>query len=248
MRTRGHESGTDPARVASRISPISRVARRRQPASPTGPVRSLGFPRQQSGRASSLVCAHLREDAGAMGRPELPPISPKSTARRPLCLVEQKPPRRLIWCPLRTIWESLPTVVAARLRALWKSSGPGARSALRSVAARPREREQVRLQVVADQAGSKHTGDSRNRGKGGQPVWPITTPDRRGHRDAHLWRQARRSHCGRSRPAFAVAQVSRTARMRRWVVRFQQRRCARRCTTVSVAGSRRRLVGTYRCS
>ena len=25
----------------------------------------------------------------------------------------------------------------------------------------------MRLQVVADQAGSKHTGDSRNRGKGG---------------------------------------------------------------------------------
>jgi hypothetical protein len=46
----------------------------------------------------------------------------------------------------------------------------------------------VRLQFVADQAGSKHTGDSRNRGKGGQPVWPITTPDRRGRGDAHLWR------------------------------------------------------------
>jgi hypothetical protein len=35
----------------------------------------------------------------------------------------------------------------------------------------------MRLQVVADQAGSKHTGDSRNRDEGGQPVWPITTPD-----------------------------------------------------------------------
>ena len=46
----------------------------------------------------------------------------------------------------------------------------------------------MRLQVVADQAGSKHTGDSRNRGKGGQPVWPITTPDRRGRGAAHLWR------------------------------------------------------------
>ena len=43
------------------------------------------------------------------------------------------------------------------------SSGPGARSALRMVAAPPREREQVRLQVVADRAGSKRTGDSRNR-------------------------------------------------------------------------------------
>jgi hypothetical protein len=53
---------------------------------------------------------------------------------------------------------------------------------------------QVRLQVVADQTGSKHTGDSRNRGKGGQPVSPITTPDRRGHGDAHLWREPGRAH------------------------------------------------------
>jgi hypothetical protein len=34
---------------------------------------------------------------------------------------------------------------------------------------------QVRLQVVADQAGSKHPGDSRNRGIAGQPRWPVTT-------------------------------------------------------------------------
>ena len=47
---------------------------------------------------------------------------------------------------------------------------------------------QVRLQVASDQAGSKHTGDFRNRGKGGQPVSPITTPDRRGYGDAYLWR------------------------------------------------------------
>jgi hypothetical protein len=53
--------------------------------------------------------------------------------------------------------------------------------------ARARE-SQVRLQVSADLAGSKHTGDSRNRGKGEQPAWPITTPDRRGRGDAHLWR------------------------------------------------------------
>ena len=32
----------------------------------------------------------------------------------------------------------------------------------------------VRLRVVVDQAGSKHTGHSRNRDKGGQPAWPIT--------------------------------------------------------------------------
>ena len=34
----------------------------------------------------------------------------------------------------------------------------------------------MRLQFVADQAGSKHTGDSRNRGKGGQPVWRSRRP------------------------------------------------------------------------
>jgi len=34
------------------------------------------FPRQQGGRASSLVCAHLREDADVTGRLELPWISP----------------------------------------------------------------------------------------------------------------------------------------------------------------------------
>ena len=35
---------------------------------------------------------------------------------------------------------------------------------------------EVRLQFVADQAGSKHIGDSRNRGKGGQPVWRSRRP------------------------------------------------------------------------
>jgi hypothetical protein len=34
----------------------------------------------------------------------------------------------------------------------------------------------MRLQVVADRAGSKHAGDSRNRGKGGQPVWRSRRP------------------------------------------------------------------------
>ena len=38
--------------------------------------RSPGFPRQQGGCASSLVCPHLREDADVMGRLELPPVSP----------------------------------------------------------------------------------------------------------------------------------------------------------------------------
>ena len=57
---------------------------------------------------------------------------------------------------------------------------PGARSALTRVAARPREREPGALAAPPDQVGSKHTGESRNRGKGGQLAWPITTPDRRG--------------------------------------------------------------------
>ena len=34
----------------------------------------------------------------------------------------------------------------------------------------------VRLQVVADRAASKHVGSSRNRGKGGQPVWRSRRP------------------------------------------------------------------------
>ena len=63
----------------------------------------------------------------------------------------------------------------------------------------------MRLQVVADQAGSKHTGDSRNRGKGGQPGWAVTTPDRRGDGDADFWRCAGCGGLGRAaRPAFVV--------------------------------------------
>ena len=58
------------------ISPISQLsassAGRRRGRS----GRSPGFPRQQGGCASSLVCPHLREDADVMGRPELPPVSP----------------------------------------------------------------------------------------------------------------------------------------------------------------------------
>ena len=68
------------------------------------------------------------------------------------------------------------------------SSRPGARSASTRVAARRQEREPGALAGRRESAGSKHTGDSRNRGKGGQLVWPITTPDRRGRGDAHLWR------------------------------------------------------------
>ena len=63
----------------------------------------------------------------------------------------------------------------------------------------------MRLQVVADQTGSKHTGDSRNRGKVGQALWPITTPGRRGRGDAHLWRRAGARQ--RMKPAFVLARV-----------------------------------------
>ena len=66
-----------------------------------------------------------------------------------------------------------------------KSSHPAATRAPRPVAAPTRERQPVRLQVVADQAGSKHAGESCNRGKGGQPVWPITPPE-----PSRAWRYA----------------------------------------------------------
>ena len=69
------------------------------------------------------------------------------------------------------------------------SSGPGAGSALTRVAARLRGREPGALAGLVDQPGSKHTGDSRNRRKGGQPVCvAVTTPDRRSDGDAHSWR------------------------------------------------------------
>ena len=90
------------------------------------------------------------------------------------------------------------------------SSGPGARSALTRVAARPREREPGALAGCADQAGSKHPDDSRNRGKGGQPVWPITTPDRRGRGDARRWCRVGRAAPHRVRPAFVQASRWRT--------------------------------------
>ena len=41
------------------------------------------FPRQQGGRASSLVFVHLREDADLVGRPELPWISPTAGRMTP---------------------------------------------------------------------------------------------------------------------------------------------------------------------
>jgi len=62
------------------------------------------------------------------------------------------------------------------------------------------------LQVVADQAGSKHIGESRKRQRRAAGV-AVTTPDRRGHRDAHVWRQARLAVQGSLRPPFVVARV-----------------------------------------
>ena len=48
----------------------------------------------------------------------------------------------------------------------------------------------MRLPVAADQAGSKHLGDSRNRGKAGLSVDPARGSDGRRPRDARLWRGA----------------------------------------------------------
>lgn len=53
------------------------------------------------------------------------------------------------------------------------SSGPGVRSASTRVLVADASKSQVRLKVVADQAGIKHTGDARNRGKGGTGVAPV---------------------------------------------------------------------------
>jgi hypothetical protein len=53
-----------------------------------------------------------------------------------------------------------------------------------------RARAEPCLHVAGDQRDSKQNGDSRNRGKAGQPACPVTTPDRRGRADAHLWRGA----------------------------------------------------------
>jgi hypothetical protein len=74
------------------------------------------------------------------------------------------------------------------------------------MAARPREREQVRLQVVANQAGSKHTGDSRNRGKGGQPVWRSRRPIVEGMEMRTFGDEQHVAMRG-SRPAFVSARV-----------------------------------------
>jgi hypothetical protein len=55
----------------------SRVPRRRRrPVATTGSAWRPAFQRQQGARASSLVWPHLREDTDAIGRPELPPVSP----------------------------------------------------------------------------------------------------------------------------------------------------------------------------
>jgi hypothetical protein len=66
------------------------------------------------------------------------------------------------------------------------------------VAAPPRDGQPGTLASRHGSGASKHCGDSRNRGKGGQPAWPITTPDGRGRREARLWRGGGR---GRSRSA-----------------------------------------------
>jgi hypothetical protein len=65
------------------------------------------------------------------------------------------------------------------------------------------------LQVVADQAGSKHTGDSRNRGKAGPRNGRSRRRGcRRGDRLCK-WRIRGRERESKSRPAFVCARVSR---------------------------------------
>ena len=49
---------------------------------------------------------------------------------------------------------------------------------------------QVRLQVTADRAASKHIGSSRNHGKAGPPTDPAKGPGGRRRRDARVWRDA----------------------------------------------------------
>ncbi len=98
-------------------------------------------------------------------------------------------------------WRLLLRVQAGVSPESCSSSGPAARSRRRGWPLAHTSESQVRLQVVADQAGSKHTGDSRGRDEGGQPVWPITTPDRRGYGDAHLWRMSGHGHHSGESPA-----------------------------------------------
>ena len=68
------------------------------------------------------------------------------------------------------------------------SSAPAARWASQPVAARPCERQPVRLQMTADLAASKHIRDSRKRGKAGPPAETARAPDGRRCRLARDWR------------------------------------------------------------
>ena len=68
---------------------------------------------------------------------------------------------------------------------------------------------QVRLQVGADQTGSKHTGDSRNRGKGGHWRGPsqrrtVAGVEMRTFGEKHVAAEK-----ARFAPAFALARVIR---------------------------------------
>ena len=70
------------------------------------------------------------------------------------------------------------------------SSGPGARSALTRMAARPREREPGALAARRGSGRQQaHRRLPQSPGKGGQPAWPITTPDRRGVEMRTFWRR-----------------------------------------------------------
>jgi hypothetical protein len=92
----------------------------------------------------------------------------------------------------------------------WCSSGPAARSASTRVVAQPPEREPGalagRLGSGRQQAHRRHPQTRQRR----EPPRPITTPDRRGRADAHLWRRAGLVSESTLGPAFVLARVRRS--------------------------------------
>ena len=129
------------------------------------------------------------------------------------------------------------------------SAPPGGCSGLRarrdSAAARPdQQRRQrgrrrllrhagdspVRLQAAADQAGSKHTGDSRSRSKAGPSDGSLTAFGGRRRRQSRKWRDARRASSTEPRPAFVSSRVREvSAVVVTPSVRHQQRELRRCC-------------------
>ncbi len=105
------------------------------------------------------------------------------------------------------------------------SSGPGARSALTRVAARPREREPGALTGRRGRAGRKHTGDSRIRGKAGLPSDPARSRDHRRRHGSRDWRVARPEAVGDSGPHSCSRVYARWRRSRGRVCPEEAARC-----------------------